>query len=66
MVKQEKVVPEPDGEMESCEIIWSDPDSEGHRHFMGLECESPEARDRAAVDMEDQELFVRVRSVVKK
>jgi len=48
---------------ESCKIIWSEPDAEGHRHFEGLECESTEARDRAASDIEGQELKVRVRSV---
>jgi len=50
-------------EEESCKIIWSEPDAEGHRHFVGLECDSTEARDRAACDMEGQELLVRVRSV---
>jgi len=50
-------------EEESCTIIWSEPDAEGCRHFVGLECESTEARDRAASDMESQELVVRVRSV---
>jgi len=49
---------------ESCTIIWSEPDAEGCRHFVGLECESTEARDRAACDIESQDLVVRVRSVV--
>lgn len=49
--------------VESCEIIWSDPDAEGHRHIVGLECESAEDRDRAACDVESQDLIVRVRSV---
>jgi len=48
---------------ESCQIIWSEPDAEGHRHFVGLECETTEARDRAASDMEGEELVVRVRSI---
>jgi len=46
---------------ESCKMIWSEPDAEGHRHFVGLECETTEARDRAASDMEE-ELVVRVRA----
>jgi len=48
---------------ESCKIIWSEPDAEGHRHFEGLECDSTEARDRAAGDVDGKELIVRVSSV---
>jgi len=48
---------------ELCKMIWSEPDSEGHRHFVGLECDSAEARDRVAGDMENKELIVRVRSI---
>lgn len=48
---------------ESCKIIWSEPDVDGHRHFVGLECDSTEDRDRAACDMEGQDLVVRVRAV---
>ncbi len=63
---EQEVAPESNVEKEeSCKIIWSEPDSEGHRHFKGLECASAEARDRAASDLEDQELIVRVRSVQK-
>jgi len=50
-------------EEESCKIIWSEPDAEGHRHFVGLECDSTEARDRAAGDVDGKELIVRVSSV---
>jgi len=36
---------------ESCKIIWSELDPDGHRHFLGLDCVSTEARDRAAGDI---------------
>jgi len=66
MMAEQEFAPESNMEQEeSCKIIWSEPDSEGHRHFKGLECDSTDARDRAAVDLENQELFVRVGSVKK-
>jgi len=50
---------------DSCYIVWSEPDSEGYKHVEGFVCDTPEARDRIAEDLEDQELIVRVRSVQK-
>jgi len=37
----EEIVPD-DRQEESCEIVWSEPDPEGHRHFLGLDCDSKE------------------------
>jgi len=62
-----ETVPESDDRQEeSCEIIWSEPDPEGHRHFRGLDCDTKEARDRVADDIETGELIVSARSVKKR